>query len=151
MVVDDRDLSLELIQIFLAREGFLDIKKYDCPLKALSDIKKGILPDLIITDFRMPEMNGIEFLKSAFQITSKQIPSLILTGAPESLPPIPQKITVIEKGNVNFIQSLIDEVNKVLRCRKKQMKNEHSESSTRIYIHRKKSVSIKKKILQSVV
>lgn len=119
IVVDDKDLSLELIYCFLTREGYQHIKKFDSPVKALNEINDGYIPDLIITDYRIPQMNGIEFLFSVYKKTLMKIPSIILTGDPGSLPAISEKITVLEKGRIEFFKELIDEVYKICSSIKK--------------------------------
>lgn len=119
MIIDDKDLSLELIHSFLTREGYQNVKKYDSPLVALAEIKNGLIPDLVITDFRMPEMNGIQFLNSMGNYTPQKIPSIILTGDPGSLPAISEKITVLEKGRMEFFRELMMEVNRICSYLKK--------------------------------
>lgn len=149
MVVDDKDLSLDLIHIYLSREGYKNIRKFDCPLKALSEIKGGFIPDFIITDFRMPEMNGVQFLKSVSSITSKPIPSLILTGDPGSLPPISKKITVLEKGQLEFFRDLISEVNKALHAEKAHYKVRNC-SSRKKCVLKKRTITKRQKTIQSI-
>jgi CheY-like chemotaxis protein len=113
IIVDDKDLSLELIYSFLIREGYQHVKKFDSPLNALHEVKNGFSPDLVITDYRMPQMNGIQFLYSLYDQINRKIPSIILTGDPGSLPAIPEKITILEKGRVEFFKELLDEVYKI--------------------------------------
>lgn len=110
MVVDDKDLSLELIYCFLTREGYKTVKKFESPIKALKEINKGLIPDLVITDYRMPEMNGIQFLNKIAANCSRKIPSIILTGDPGSLPQCTQKLIVLEKGRMEFFKELLDTV-----------------------------------------
>lgn len=119
IVVDDKDLSLELIYSFLTREGYQHVKKFDSPIKALNEINNGFIPDLVITDYRMPQMNGIQFLYSLYKQTHRKIPSIILTGDSGSLPTISEKITVLEKGRIEFFKELIDEVYKICSFLKK--------------------------------
>ncbi len=119
IVVDDKDLSLELIYFFLTREGYQNVKKFDSPVNALYEIKNGLVPDLVITDFRMPQMNGIQFLYSLFKQIKMKVPSIILTGDPGSLPVISEKITVLEKGRIEFFKELINEVHKICDSLKK--------------------------------
>lgn len=113
MVIDDKELSLDLIEIFLSHDGFKNVSKYSCPYKALEDIKKHLVPQIIITDFRMPELNGLQFILSAEKTAGHQIPAVILTGDEGSLPPIPSRITVIEKGQTMFFTQLMEIVHRV--------------------------------------
>lgn len=119
IVVDDKDLSLELIYCFLAREGYQHVKKFDSPVNALHEINNGLAPDLVITDYRMPQMNGIQFLNSLYKQIKRRIPSIILTGDPGSLPEISKEIIVLEKGRIEFFKELINEVYKICKALKK--------------------------------
>ena len=58
LIVDDDDISTLLVKSFLERQGYTAISA-DCGEKALS-ICDNIVPDLILMDAMMPEMDGFE-------------------------------------------------------------------------------------------
>jgi len=60
MVVEDEPLVLNLIQTVLGNEGYKNVLCHDNPINALSAVEQGVRPALIVSDFNMPEMNGIE-------------------------------------------------------------------------------------------
>lgn len=61
LVVEDEHALSEAYKTILNKEGFSAEIAHDGQ-KAL-DVLKGFDPDLILLDLRMPNMNGIEFLK----------------------------------------------------------------------------------------
>jgi two-component system response regulator PilR (NtrC family) len=62
LIVDDDQGVREVMEIMLQQEGY-DVVSTGEPLKAIDICKKRAF-DLIITDLKMPKINGIEFLKS---------------------------------------------------------------------------------------
>lgn len=62
LVVDDDTTFLLMLQSFLAKKGFTTEVISD-PLKALAALDKSKY-DLILSDYRMPEMDGMAFLKA---------------------------------------------------------------------------------------
>ncbi len=63
VVVDDHKMFLEGIVSVLSNEANIEILFSDnSAISALKKLKNN-LPDLIITDISMPEMNGLEFIK----------------------------------------------------------------------------------------
>ena len=105
-LVDDMEIALDLLKTFLNRAGFKNIKTYDCPLRALHDMEQGLLPDIIITDYRMPGMNGLQFIEAASSVIS-YFPAIIITGDPESISKIPENCKVLEKGGTDFFSNLV--------------------------------------------
>lgn len=79
LVIDDLPENVFLLQDRLETEGFEVITAYD----GKSGINKAIneLPDLILLDVMMPEMNGIEACKTLFNNPSTaNIPIILVTA-----------------------------------------------------------------------
>ena len=77
VIIDDEPLAQDLMQKYTSRLSFLElIAIFDNAVEALSGVEK-LRPDIILLDVNMPEMNGIEFLKtfSSFR------PAVIMTTA----------------------------------------------------------------------
>ncbi len=62
LVVDDDQGMREFMEIMLTQEGY-DVACADNPVKAISLCRKNAY-DLVITDLKMPRIDGIEFLKT---------------------------------------------------------------------------------------
>ena len=60
-IVDDEEMVLTSLRSFLMLETDYEVETYRSPKKALEELKNKNL-DLIVSDYLMPEMNGIEFL-----------------------------------------------------------------------------------------
>lgn len=61
VIVDDEDMVLTSLRSFLNLETEYEIETYTSPKKALEGLDSRPL-DLVISDYLMPEMNGIDFL-----------------------------------------------------------------------------------------
>lgn len=76
MIVDDDPLIGKLIKGFLRNKASVSV--FNSPVEALKQVQKNHF-DLIITDFRMPKMNGVEFIKNIRK--NLQTPVLLLSAA----------------------------------------------------------------------
>ncbi len=61
VIVDDEEMVLASLRSFLTLETEYEVLTFDSPLKALESIRENQI-DLVISDYLMPEMTGIEFL-----------------------------------------------------------------------------------------
>jgi two-component system chemotaxis response regulator CheY len=77
LLVDDSATMIMSLKLTVEMSGFRAETASDGQ-QALSKIKNGLKPDLIITDIHMPVMNGMEFIKFARQIL-RFTPILALT------------------------------------------------------------------------
>ena len=78
VVVDDEKIVTSAFSTLLKVEGFSDAHFFNSPKEALEFLKDNT-PDLVISDFLMPEMNGLEFL-SEVNKTYPEVSKILLTG-----------------------------------------------------------------------
>jgi DNA-binding LytR/AlgR family response regulator len=77
IIIDDEPLAQELLQKYIGRLSFLELTAtFDDAVEALGQMA-SLRPDVILLDVNMPEMSGIDFLKT---FTSFR-PAVILTTA----------------------------------------------------------------------
>ncbi len=78
LLVDDDLHILDVLEEILNSFGYKVIPMPDAE-SALSAIREGANVDLVITDYRMPGMNGIEFITVLRQVLPS-VPAIMLTG-----------------------------------------------------------------------
>lgn len=77
IVIDDDKVSRLLIEKYCKKTDFLEFKgAYDNAIDALNDMQAEHDIDLIFLDIEMPEMSGVEFIK-----TLKKLPQIIVISA----------------------------------------------------------------------
>jgi len=60
LIVDDKESIAKILSIYLSPD--FDLTWFDNPIKGIAWLQEGNIPDLIISDIKMPEMRGDEFL-----------------------------------------------------------------------------------------
>ena len=78
VVVDDEKIVTSAFNTLLKVEGFSDAHFFNSPAEALEFLKTNT-PDLVISDFLMPEMNGLEFLSEVKKLYP-EVSKILLTG-----------------------------------------------------------------------
>ena len=79
LVVDDDKGIREILEIVLTQEGY-EVTSIEDGIKALAKCRRQKY-DLIITDLKMPKMDGIEFLKAVKEISPESLVILITAFA----------------------------------------------------------------------
>jgi len=78
VIVDDEEMVLTSLNAFLSLETDYIVKSFTSAKEALDYIKKNTV-DLVVSDYLMPEMDGITFLAEVRKIVP-EVPRIILTG-----------------------------------------------------------------------
>lgn len=78
VVVDDEQMVTSALKTLLKIEGFSNCVTFNNPVEAIEFLKQNS-PDIIISDFIMPQMNGLEFLSEAKKLYP-DVSKILLTG-----------------------------------------------------------------------
>lgn len=110
LVVDDDQGMREFLEIMLGREGYQVSTASDAG-KALSRCRKEAF-DLIITDLKMPKMDGIHFLKEVKELSPETMVILITAYASGET-----AVTAMKEGAYDYIEKdfAIEDLNRIVR------------------------------------
>ena len=98
LLVDDTPEIDKIVALYLHN---YDVVYFKNPIEALQWLHDGNFPDIIVTDLRMPEMSGEEFLQTLKSNDSwKNIPTLILSSVEND----EIRGRVKREGAIDFIQ-----------------------------------------------
>lgn len=78
VIVDDEDMVLTSLSAYLSLETEYEVETFTSASRALDYIKANKV-DLVISDYLMPEMDGISFLAQVRDL-QPEAPRIILTG-----------------------------------------------------------------------
>lgn len=113
LILDDKIAIAKVISVYLSDE--FDITYFDTPVKGIEWLHEGHIPDLIILDIRMPEMNGEEFLAYIKRNgLFKDIPVIVLSGEESSA----TRIRMLEEGADDYILKPFNPMELKIRIRK---------------------------------
>ena len=116
LIVEDEEAILELISLNLHQNKMNPIRAINA--HAAESILKNSLPDLILLDWMMPEVSGIDYLKKLrASATTKNIPVIMLTAKDQE----DNKLLGLDNGADDYItkpfspRELISRIKTVLR------------------------------------
>lgn len=113
LIVDDKEQIAKILFAYLQAD-------YGCyyvqnPIQALDWLQKGNMPDLIISDIRMPEMRGDEFLHHLKQNELfRQIPVVMLSSEDSTS----ERIRLLEEGAEDYIVKPFNPMELKIRIKK---------------------------------
>ena len=113
LIVDDKEQIAKILFAYLHKD-------YECfymqnPPQAIEWLSRGNMPDLIISDIRMPEMRGDEFLMLLKQDELfRQIPVIMLSSEDSTS----ERIRLLESGADDYIVKPFNPMELKLRVKK---------------------------------
>lgn len=101
LAVDDDELALDTLAELLRMSGHSVLTASEG--RAGVEIFRNELPDLVITDIRMPKMDGLEVLRQIREIDDS-VPVVVVTGHGD----IENAIGALRKGAYDYLQKPIN-------------------------------------------
>jgi DNA-binding NtrC family response regulator len=123
LIVDDEIDMLELLELIITDRTEYEVVTTNSPLEVPELLKKEPY-DLLITDLRMPDIDGIELIEMVKQVDD-QLPFIIITayGTIESA------VEAMRKGAFDYItkpfrqEQILLTIEKVMKWRRLQKEN----------------------------
>lgn len=113
VIVDDKESIGKIIVSYLKNDYTFNY--FDNPIKAIQWLNEGHTVDLIISDLRMPEMRGDEFLSFLkSNVMLKDIPVIILSAEDSST----MRVELLENGAEDYIVKPFNPLELKIRIKK---------------------------------
>ncbi|MBD3421068.1 MAG: response regulator [Chitinivibrionales bacterium] len=106
IIVEDEIEIAMILRELLNAAGFQNILTYDVPLTALQHIQNGLKPAILISNFRMPGMNGVQLLDAVTHLNSA-IEGIIITADPDLARAESTRYPILDKTNLTIGKRLI--------------------------------------------
>jgi diguanylate cyclase (GGDEF)-like protein/PAS domain S-box-containing protein len=124
VIVDDRITNRNIFARLAASiEEGVAVRSFGDPVEAIEWLKDNT-PDLVVTDYKMPHMNGAEFVRAFRHLPGcAEIPAVVITVYEERT----HRINALEAGATDFLQSPVDHhefltrARNLLKLRKQQL------------------------------
>ncbi len=113
LIVDDNILNVQILKRILNEAGFLNLTSTLDSTQALP-LFKEVNPDLILLDFNMPQMNGIDVMTALAALNPQgYLPVLMLTSETDEA----LKSKALQSGAKDFLKKPYDRLEVLLRSR----------------------------------
>ena len=125
-VVDDDQAVRQSLSFLLASDG-LPVRLHESALSFLQNVKDASA-GCIITDVRMPGIDGIEFLRR-LKADGFRLPVIVMTGHAD----VPMAVEAMKHGALDFIEKPFDDdlfLAAVRAALKRQEQNAHQDSQS---------------------
>lgn len=124
VIVDDRITNRNIFaKLATSIEEGVAVRSFGDPAEALDWLKTNT-PDLVVTDYKMPNMDGAEFVRRFRKLPEcADVPAVVITVYEERA----HRINALEAGATDFLQSPVDHhefltrARNLLKLRKQQL------------------------------
>ncbi|GAB5045854.1 sigma-54-dependent transcriptional regulator [Thermodesulfovibrio sp. TK110] len=117
VIVEDDFSFASFLKTILEEEGYT-VNVFNDPETALKNIR-NFSPHLIITDLKMPKMDGIEFIERAEDLVNTEFIVITAYGT------IPSAVEAIKKGAIDYITKPLSSPEEFLKRIEKILKKRH--------------------------
>ncbi len=106
-VVDDMPFMLILLKHCLQAAGYDRVDTFYGPGELIESVRQGYAPGLIITDFQMPGLDGVEMLERIGGMLPA-MRAIIVSGDPGAVLMSSSRFPILEKGSLDFHKRLVE-------------------------------------------
>lgn len=135
-VVEDNEIYNQLIIKHLEKNGFTNIKSFASGKDCISAIQKNEFPNIVIQDYFMSEMNGLEVLQNVKKISPAS--EFIFLTANED---IDVAVNTMKSGAFDYVikdnvalDKVVNKIQKIIRVVELERKNKQIQKLIRIFI-----------------
>ena len=83
LIVDDEEANVKLLEHLLMQSGYHSIRS-TTDSREVVKIYKEFCPDLVLLDYNMPHLNGVEVMEKLQEIEKEAYPSIVIVTANNS-------------------------------------------------------------------
>jgi two-component system response regulator RpfG len=122
LIIDDQFTSRKILeQLIITLGDHLEVTTFSEPLEAL-EWAMVHQPDLVLTDYKMPNMDGIGFTRR-FRAKYPDVPLVVITGVEDR----EIRYQALEAGATDFLTKPIDHMECRARCRNLLLLSHHQQ------------------------
>ncbi len=112
-IIDDLLPNALLLKGYISRLDNIDSTTFTDPVEALVRCKETV-PDLVLLDYHMPQMNGVDFLKRFRSVEHlKDIPIVMITAEERKN----ALYEALDAGAIDFLRKPVDDIELITRVR----------------------------------
>src|SRR5215469_9328123 len=104
VIVDDRATNLKILERLAQSLDQVDVRIFDHPQRALDDAARSP-PDLVLTDFNMPDLDGATFIRRFREVPGcGDVPVIVVTAYEDR----DLRYKALEAGATDYLLSPVD-------------------------------------------
>ena len=112
IIIDDVPIEACIIEDMLTDAGYKNVRSYSNPIIALKDIKARSAPALLIADYHMPEMNGVDVIEYVRRSCGR-VQAILITGDEQKVKQLSPSYMILQK-NITFYDRLKESVAQII-------------------------------------
>jgi len=110
LIVDDRQVNIDLLQMILKKEGFANVVATDNP-ESVIDLCRSFEPRVVLLDLSMPRLDGFGVMEQMQEVYPDFLPVIVLTAMRDQ----ESKIRALKAGARDFVTKPFDREEVMLR------------------------------------